>query len=1184
MPGESIKNVLGFDASDAITNLRALALALEQYNVAIAKSANATKLFNQASKSAAQTKDIDAARQSWLNYGKTVSRLPATHPVMLEQKRLTEELSNVTKKASSQMILSWQSVIRIFVIQTIHRIIAQASAALISGVTAARNFGIAIGEVETIAIDVGVRFDELSETAIRVAKAIGQPLSVVAEAQYQLFSEDIGNARQNMEVFTAAQKLAITTVSSLDDAVLLLTGTIHAYNFTTSEAETIAAKYFKTIQLGRVRADEIANTMGRVTIAGAQLGIEFDELLATIASLTISGMDAAQALTLLTNIQLKLIRPTDEMKRAFKELHVESAEAGIQMWGLQGFLEKLRGTTEGTATEMGELWGRVRATRGALGITGAMAEQYQRRLELIRNTTSELLDERLELIWQTNAKQVEIELNKLSVTIQAGFGRGVNELMLKLFNAFGGAVGTIKALTVVTVASASAFLLVRTGALSALYAIITTAPTATAALVDLGVAAKALIASPLAWAVAVGLAVTAVIYAYNRATAAAKQHATDTINANRTESEALLKTMELELEARIKKDKQLLAELQRRLHQQVILEGEAAKEAATIEDRAFDSLRDQLKDRLSAIERFTTEIIKIADDAAEAIRNIEKESLGVKRSLEEFNFERQIRSLNQQQQILRLLAKSSELRSKASIAIRNNDEKTADALSRQSQDYAKQALQIADNTRNTGLIRQAEQGVRNALEGEVDLNNQLIRHKKDQARIAEQTLPDLYSQSTAIKEMVERFAKLKYDAEKAKTPKEFIKTFQEMSKLAGEIDKKVDEFQQFKPVAEKLDLRKLFEDATKDLREGLTGQRMDLSQAIFFDSIQIAQVLQITLDEVSQKVSVGVKLITGKEGARLQQTELTQLIQRLDTAKQTEVERFEAITTSARAQSNLNNLLEVQAQTAWDTLKWREKLAIVLHAEPELYKKLAFPDIVKTNEGIKQLTNQAINLIKEGAPIEQFTAKLNELSNIEITFRAGGLIEIADRIKEIREELGKYATAQETIKSTASVIDIMDQNINNASDSIGGMDAAAVNGASSFIQSMEDRAAASDAATTRIIANARAQATATAGIVTESLGGYIYRATGGSIGTDTVPAMLTPGEFVVNAAATKRFYSQLVAMNSGVKPVYRQEGGPVTTIGDININVNEAVTPQQTAREIMSSIRREIRRGTMSLR
>ena len=69
-------------------------------------------------------------------------------------------------------------------------------------------------------------------------------------------------------------------------------------------------------------------------------------------------------------------------------------------------------------------------------------------------------------------------------------------------------------------------------------------------------------------------------------------------------------------------------------------------------------------------------------------------------------------------------------------------------------------------------------------------------------------------------------------------------------------------------------------------------------------------------------------------------------------------------------------------------------------------------------------------------------------------------------------------------------------------------------------------------------------------------GGYvgskvIYRQDGGSIfkprGTDTVPAMLTPGEFVVKKSSVDKIgVGNLTALNEGnARVVYRQEGGSV---------------------------------------
>jgi TP901 family phage tail tape measure protein len=65
-----------------------------------------------------------------------------------------------------------------------------------------------------------------------------------------------------------------------------------------------------------------------------------------------------------------------------------------------------------------------------------------------------------------------------------------------------------------------------------------------------------------------------------------------------------------------------------------------------------------------------------------------------------------------------------------------------------------------------------------------------------------------------------------------------------------------------------------------------------------------------------------------------------------------------------------------------------------------------------------------------------------------------------------------------------------------------------------------------------------------------STGGVVYASTGMMIpyeprGTDTVPAMLTPGEFVINRAATQKHLPLLTAINSGSAPTALSKGGPV---------------------------------------
>jgi len=90
-----------------------------------------------------------------------------------------------------------------------------------------------------------------------------------------------------------------------------------------------------------------------------------------------------------------------------------------------------------------------------------------------------------------------------------------------------------------------------------------------------------------------------------------------------------------------------------------------------------------------------------------------------------------------------------------------------------------------------------------------------------------------------------------------------------------------------------------------------------------------------------------------------------------------------------------------------------------------------------------------------------------------------------------------------------------------------------------------------------------------------------FLASGGfARGTDRVPAMLTAGEFVVNKRSAGKFFSQLQAINAGVQPVYRNNGGGVSvTVGDINVQGGSS--PRSTCRAIAQELAREIRRGAI---
>ena len=113
-------------------------------------------------------------------------------------------------------------------------------------------------------------------------------------------------------------------------------------------------------------------------------------------------------------------------------------------------------------------------------------------------------------------------------------------------------------------------------------------------------------------------------------------------------------------------------------------------------------------------------------------------------------------------------------------------------------------------------------------------------------------------------------------------------------------------------------------------------------------------------------------------------------------------------------------------------------------------------------------------------------------------------------------------------------------------------------------------------------------------IMPMSMGGLVpkYMAMGGRVGSDTVPAMLTPGEFVMNKKSTQEFGPLLSMLNESKYPSMIGSGSsaqiPINNISssindnstavynytlDFNINGNNS-NPSDIARSVMTEIKR----------
>ncbi len=1201
---DELKTVLGFEASSAISTLKALTITINAYNKSLFQSVVITQKYNQVAKGvnaqfqkqATATKVAATAQGNLATQSKKGSQALRSVGQQAQTTAVqTAKLGNATKKAGTQMILTWQSVIRIFTIQVIHQLISKITSSLAEASREARKFEISIAEVETIAESVGLGFDQLADRAIKAAIAIGQPLDVVVEAQYQLLSNQVGNATQSFMAFEASQKLSLVAVTPLNAAVMLITGTLNAYGKSASEANTIAAKLFKTVELGRVRIAEMGDTLGRVTVLGSQLGISLNEILASIATLTIQGVKAADAMTQILNVQLKLIRPTDAMKRAFAELGVASAEVGIQAYGFQGFLQKLRDTTDGTATSVGELFGRVRATRAELGLTGPATNKYRKNFEAIRDVTAELVDQKLKLIFETNAKQVEIELNKLHIQIVENFGRGLNKILKETFDTFGGAKETMISLSAAATAAGVTFLVLRSGILySAVnlggFAIASDIATrkliilraaslsTTASIKGLTAATISFLATPLGAALVLAATILIVMRAYQKTEAAAKEYYEAVKKYNEDALKRTLKNFRKEFNARKELYAARLSELQKNLTESTSLERAAAQKSIYFEEQLHDNIVNQIKNRTSAIEAYADGITDIIDGLHSKLKDLREDSRDIKTTIDAFKFERKTKGMDDIEKYYANIQRSQDLRRKSQSEINKGEIELSKTINKEALQRAKQALATADTLKNRVLIRQAAAKVEDILEDQLDINRQAAKIERVRAAQAEKASAGVSEQVNTLQRLVKEYDELDgLISSLDSSDKKRIGLIKARLELEKEITTEFDKFAKRGKEAEALKLEEPFQKAIKALREPITGMEMDLSDIIIFDATRIAKRLQPTLDKISDEVKLRIALdlgVTIGSAEKLSKLVLKATTEYEEQGKQHE-KNIDALDTINRLGTNNWKLNKDVTKTLREQDSWWAKLVRGSNAMGEALGLPGFEQFAEMDIGLDPISQQIATLgtniekmIRQGANIEDIDQKLTELAQIQLDAAKAGFPGIATAIEAMIQNLEGGRDALQTLKDAANI---------DMSPTVGSIRAIG-------------SASATEAPKVRELVELldRLRSQSEIGSVTvqgKSLGGMVHRQYGGFIprGTDTIPAMLSPGEFVVNAKSTKQFFSQLVAMNAGIQPVYRQEGGSVTHVGDINITVQGAPTPQQTARETMSAFRREMRRRTSSL-
>lgn len=225
----------------------------------------------------------------------------------------------------------------------------------------------------------GISGDAMGEMTNQVkdfAVQFGVLPTEVVPALYQSLSA--GVPQDNVFSFIeTAQKLAKGGVTDLTTAVDGLSSVVNAYGSDILSAGEASDLIFTTVKLGKTNVDELSSSLFQVIPTAAGLGVEFGNVTAALAAMTLQGVPTSVATTQLRQLFVELSKQGSKTAATFEDLAGKSFKDFIAGGGnVQEALQIMEKGAADTGLSISDMFGSVEAGSAALALTGGGTEAF----------------------------------------------------------------------------------------------------------------------------------------------------------------------------------------------------------------------------------------------------------------------------------------------------------------------------------------------------------------------------------------------------------------------------------------------------------------------------------------------------------------------------------------------------------------------------------------------------------------------------------------------------------------------------------------------------------------------------------------------------------------------------------------------------------------------------------------
>jgi TP901 family phage tail tape measure protein len=292
--------------------------------------------------------------------------------------------------------------------------------------------------------------NEWSNQVLDLAASYGQTGEDAAKALYLITSSGIKGA-DAMKTLDVTGQAAAVGLGDMQTIAGLLTSAMNAYGTETLSAAKAADILAGAVQESKVPADQLAGSISQLLPIASQLGIGFDQVVGSMAALSLQGTNAAMGATQLRGILNGMLDPSSQAAEALQQvgLSVQDVQKTMESKGIVAGVRQIRDAIVANGGEsdeaLAEIFGNVRALTGVFGLLNDQGGKVGRVLDNTTNSAGKLAAE-LRITADTpgfKARQATQELNNEMVKLGASitpiktlFAQAAGAA-LSLFNSFG---------------------------------------------------------------------------------------------------------------------------------------------------------------------------------------------------------------------------------------------------------------------------------------------------------------------------------------------------------------------------------------------------------------------------------------------------------------------------------------------------------------------------------------------------------------------------------------------------------------------------------------------------------------------------------------------------------------------------------------------------------------------------